>query len=119
MSYYNVDFETRSTVDLRRSGVYPYAAHPDTDVLCMSYADVEGVVRTWVPGDPIDETFVEHIRSGGVLRAWNAPFEKEIWTQVMTARYGWPDPALEQWVDTAAEAAVMALPRRDSWSRTV
>lgn len=111
MSYYNVDFETRSTVDLRRSGVYPYAAHPTTDVLCMSYADVDGGIRTWVPGDPMDLAMVAHIEAGGTLRAWNAPFEKEIWTEVMHKRYGWPEPTLEQWVDTAAEAAVMALPR--------
>ena len=31
----NLDFETRSTVDLKKSGVYPYAEHADTGVLIV------------------------------------------------------------------------------------
>jgi len=30
-----IDFETRSRCDLPARGVYNYAQHPSTDVLCM------------------------------------------------------------------------------------
>ena len=34
----HVDFETRSAVDLKKTGAYAYAAHPTTDIWCMAYA---------------------------------------------------------------------------------
>jgi DNA polymerase bacteriophage-type len=33
----SIDFETRSAVDLRKTGVYKYAADPSTDIWCMAY----------------------------------------------------------------------------------
>lgn len=53
----------------------------------------------------------QHINAGGEIRAWNSDFERIIWRGIMHKRYGFPEPRLEQWVDTAAEAAAMALPR--------
>mgnify|MGYP000314115480 CR=1 FL=1 len=34
----HIDFETRSVVDLKKSGVYVYAEHPLTSVTCAAYA---------------------------------------------------------------------------------
>jgi len=51
-----------------------------------------------------------HIVNGGEIRAWNADFERIIWREIMHKRYGFPEPKLEQWFDTAAEAAAMSLP---------
>ena len=42
MTTLNLDFETRSTVDLRRAGIYVYAEHPNTDVNCLAYAVDDG-----------------------------------------------------------------------------
>ena len=39
------DFETRSTVDLRASGAWKYAAHATTTPLYVSYAIDDGEVR--------------------------------------------------------------------------
>lgn len=112
MTFVSVDFETRSTVDLRKTGVYPYAADPSTDIWCMSYAwDEEEGVRTWLPGDAIDPALESWVQAGGELRAWNSGFEVQIWNRIMVPRYGWPTTSIEQWIDTAAEAAAMALPR--------
>ena len=46
----HLDFETRSIVDLRKSGVYRYAEHPATAVWCFSWSTPfdEG---EWEPGD--------------------------------------------------------------------
>ena len=106
----SIDFETRSTVDLRKTGVYPYAAHPTTDVWCAAYAFDDGPVEVWRIGEPCPDELAIHVMCGGTLRAWNAQFERVIWNNVM-ARYGWPVPDLEQWHCTAAQAATMALPR--------
>lgn len=115
MTFVSIDFESRSTVDLRRTGVYPYAAHPDTDLWCMSYSfEEEDAVHTWTPDDTPDADdarLMAHVEAGGTLRAWNSGFEYVMWNQILAPRYGWPETTVGQWVDTAAEAAAMALPR--------
>ncbi len=108
----NVDFETRSTIDLKRTGVYPYAAHETTDLWCLAFAfDEEDAVGLWHPGLPFPDRLTAHIASGGELRAWNAQFERIVWREIGTPRYGFPVVPAEQWVCTAAQAAAMALPR--------
>jgi len=113
--FVSVDFETRSQVDLRKTGVYPYAVDPSTDIWCMSYSLSDSdAVHTWCPGDSPDAadcTLMRFVEGGGTLRAWNSGFELQIWNEILAPRYGWPATKVEQWVDTAAEAAAMALPR--------
>ena len=106
----SVDFETRSTVDLRRTGVYRYAQDKETDVWCMAYAFDDAEPRMWCPGQPVDPDLVAYITKGGELRAWNANFERTIWNEILVTRYAWPKTSIEQWVCTAAEARAMALP---------
>ena len=63
----SIDFETRSTVDLRKSGVYVYAEHPDTEIWCMSYSfDGNDEVHTWVPGvDPrVERRLIDFVKQG-------------------------------------------------------
>lgn len=107
----SVDIETRGTVDLRKAGVYAYAAHTDTAIWVMCYALDNGPVRRWVPGEAIPGDFADHIRRGGKLRAWNSTFERVLWQEIIGPRHAWPTPALEQWHCTAACAAAMSLPR--------
>lgn len=107
----SLDFETKATVDLRRTGVYPYAEHPHTDVWVMSFAFGEEEPQRWYPGQKFPSRLRQHIESGGVLRAWNVSFESTIWELIMVPRYGAPPVPANSWHDTAAEAAAMALPR--------
>ena len=107
--YLSLDFETRSHVSLPKVGAYRYAAHPSTEVICMSWAagwDMEPV--TWIPGRPIDPLFTEWT---GPYRAWNATFERLIWHHVLRPQIALGLPALDRWYDTAAEAAALSLPR--------
>ena len=123
MEFLSIDFETRSTVDLRSSGVYPYAEHPTTDIICMAYAfgdEPVGVVRfdhglareTVLGGGKGGmHRIFDWVLEGKPLRAHNAQFERIMWRDVLGPRYGFPVPTMEQWYCSAAEAAAMALPR--------
>lgn len=93
-----LDFETRSECDLKVAGVYNYARHPTTEVLCMSYAEDDGPVRTWRPGESSPEI-------KGQIRAHNAAFERLIFWHVLKM----PIP-LEQFYCTAAQARANCAP---------
>ena len=97
-----VDFETRSRCDLRARGVYNYAQHGSTEVLCMSYAFDDEEVQTWVPGQnfpPEVENFT------GQIRAHNAAFERLIFWYVLGQNF-----ALGQFYCTAAQARANCAP---------
>lgn len=120
MTFLSVDFETRATVDLRASGVYPYAQHKNTDLWCMAYAFEGEEPEIWYPPHvqhvlqqafPFPERILDHILEGGEMRAWNAQFERVIWKNLMHRYSIFLEPKRSQWVCTAAEAAAMALPR--------
>jgi DNA polymerase len=108
----SIDFETRSAVDLRKTGVYKYAADQSTDIWCMAYkAPWSDDVLVWQPGDAVDTYLEDWIMAGGLLSAWNANFERTIWNEIMVGRYQWPRTAIKQWRCTMAQASAMGLPR--------
>ena len=110
MSVLHVDFETRSAVDLKKTGVYVYAADPSTGVWCMAYRFDDEATQLWKEGEPLPERIRLHILAGDTLIAHNANFERAIWRHVMTARFGWPEPEIEQWRCTMVMALAMSLP---------
>ncbi len=108
----SIDFETRSAVDLRKTGVYKYAADQSTDIWCMAYkAPWSDDVLVWQPGDAVDTHLEDWIMAGGLLSAWNANFERVIWNEIMVGRYQWPATKIKQWRCTMAQASAMGLPR--------
>lgn len=106
----HIDFETRSTVDLKETGVYVYAEHPTTDVWCAAYARNDEPVKLWTPGQPVPLEIIGAMHVGETLVAHNAAFERIIWRYILAPRYGWPEPKLEQWRCTMAMALAMSLP---------
>lgn len=118
----NIDFETRSTIDLKKTGVYPYAAHPTTDIWCMAVAFDDEEPEIWQPNwflqwgldhqMDLESRLKRHILGNGEIHAWNANFERNIWRSIMTKRYGWPEVKHEQWHCTMARAAAYALPQQ-------
>lgn len=86
-------------------GIAVYAEHPSTEVLCLSYGG-----KRWKPGDYPPETLFLHIESGGLVAAFNAPFEWWIWNTICTKRYSWPPLPLRQLRCSAARARAHALP---------
>lgn len=109
----SIDFESRSTVNLRTTGVYRYASDPSTSIICMAWAIGENDPVLWWAGNPFPAEIVLHILAGGPLRAWNAMFERVMWSKCLANRMipKLSVPRLDQWVCTAAEAAALALPR--------
>ncbi len=102
MSKLWIDFETRSHCDLPSRGVYNYAMHATTEVLCMSYAFDDEDVRTWTPLHPFPERVANFV---GQIRAHNAAFERLIFKHVLGM-----DFALEQFYCTATQARANCAP---------
>lgn len=108
----HLDFETRSTVDLRKAGMYRYAEDPTTEVICLSWRLGDGPVQRWHPGQPIPKELGAH---QGVYVAHNAGFERTIWNHKLCIgdEYGhFACIALEpEWQDcTMARAQAVSLP---------
>jgi DNA polymerase len=107
----HIDFETRSTCDLRKTGPWVYGQHYSTDVHCAAYALGEAEIKLWRPGMPRPEELTYALSRGLPFIAHNSGFERSIFANIMGHRYGWPIPPLDQWYCTASFAAAMSLPR--------
>jgi DNA polymerase len=113
-SIINIDFETCSTVDLRRVGVFKYAESDDTDVICGCYTlPGDNAARAWVPSRtgynmPIDLRGAA-ATIGSEIHTWNAGFEYSIW-DLLARRHRWAMPRADQFHCTMARAAYWALP---------
>lgn len=108
MTLTGIDLETASAADLKSCGAWAYSLHPSTRVYCAVFGRLrpDGTVetRSWEPGQP-----VPRIAASDTMLAHNCAFEKAIWQNVLTPRYGWPVmPAA--WEDTQAHAAAANLP---------
>jgi DNA polymerase len=112
---YNIDFETRSTIDLADQGLDIYANDPSTEVLCIAWAMEPDDVRihtpnSWKESGPLN-VLLKHVAHGGKIQAWNAMFEYAIWNCVCVPKYGWPELKLEQCIDSMAIAAANNVPQ--------
>lgn len=106
------DAETRSRVDLRKSGSYRYAEDPSTKILCFSYAFGDERPTSWRPGMKDPKPFLDHIERGGEISGWNiGGFDIPVWNEVCVRKYDWPAIRFEQAIDTMAQAAAMHLPQ--------
>lgn len=121
------DFETRSACSLKKSGAWRYSIDSTTEILCLAYrlpSWDEGRVEVWWPEALVSSglcvtsppltpflEMLDWIDDGGLVKAHNVWFEYCIWTNIMSARHGWPLIPLRQYRCSAAEAASHALPR--------
>ncbi len=111
----SIDIETYSPVDLQKSGVYPYAEHPDFSVLLFGYAFNDDQVRVvdLASGEQLPDQIYDALEDHRVLKtAYNAAFER-----VCLSRFLWPwalggyeflKP--EQWACTMVQALTLGLP---------
>jgi DNA polymerase len=106
----HADVETRSPVDLKKRGAYVYFEHPDTKVLMMAYRLDDGPLQMWLYDQPCPADIAQAIEDGATIVAYNAQFENLAF-DLMADRFGWPRPKHENYLDTAAAAAAMSLPR--------
>ncbi len=106
----HIDFETRSAVDLKKSGLHVYSRDKTTDLNCMAFAFDKHPVQIWKRGEPFPLDLIFHLEDGGDFLAHNAAFEFELWNEVGVKKYGWPRLPVENLHCTMATGYAMALP---------
>lgn len=111
MNYIYFDFETYSEVDIKNAGAYAYAAHPTTEVICLSYKlPHEDKVRLWLPGDHIPQQLTDLGLEDYQYAAWNVQFDAEIWRHILCKKFNWPWPGYDKFTDVMVDAAYNGLP---------
>jgi DNA polymerase bacteriophage-type len=108
------DFETVSDVNLKEAGAWRYSLDATTQVLCLSWEWDDGTRGSWTPldGKAIPPQIARAIADKVTFVAHNAGFEKAIWRNIMVPDFGWPDIPDEQWADSMARCAELALPQK-------
>jgi DNA polymerase len=114
-----IDFETRSRVDIKKTGSWVYAADPSTDVLCMALAINNGPIEIipFVIGD-FDcylEKDLEKFRKlcedeSNKFIAHNATFEQNIYANIFVKRFGFPELPPHRWHCTMAQCLIHSVP---------
>jgi len=131
----HLDIETRSREDLKTRGMYRYAEHDSTEMMCAQFAFDDEAVQLWIPHDGLElpaELFVHfrvkrpntaiycsktvpphmrmHIELGGEVWAHNAAFERTVLNGTAGRRLNFPHLRIEQMRCTMAKAAAHGLP---------
>jgi len=117
-----IDMESRATIDLIKHGVYNYAGHENTDILCLAFKSSEsGQVFLWAPEkyakyynkDTVPKKFLNSlIKRADEIEAHNINFERVMWYFQMHKKYGFEKLPFNKLRCSAALTAVFALPRR-------
>lgn len=128
-----LDIETYSEENLKSAGLYRYAEHVSTDLLCACWAFDDGPVSAWIPeadkgfkdalldlgafvggviytGPFVPTELRQHIESGGEIDAWNASFERNVLNGSAGHRYNFPKISVEQTRCSMARARACSLP---------
>jgi DNA polymerase len=109
-----MDYETASRVDLLNEGVYNYATDPSTHILCLSWAFDDQKPELWWPGRgyPFPQPIIDQFRLGRPrsIHAHNAAFERLITWYVLCSDGDIPEPPLEAFYCTAAQARSRGYP---------
>lgn len=75
----SIDLETYSSVDLKKSGVYPYAESSDLEILLFAYAVNEGAVQVVdiACGEEVPDEILQALSDDTVTKwAYNSQFER-------------------------------------------
>lgn len=135
----SIDFETRSAIDIRKTGARRYAIDPSTKILCLALRVDNKEPLLWVPDWVLSAlraavlscsaghihnfnrmvarvviTAPEVIRlvdDATRITAFNSGFEEAIWENQMELEFGFPPLPEEKISCTAVRSAVCGLPR--------
>lgn len=106
----SIDIETYSPVDIKKSGVYAYSAHPDFEVMLFAYAFDGGPVRVvdLTAQEELPEEVLTALTDPAVLkRAYNVSFERCCLSRMLQLTTFLPP---EQWECTMVKAAMLGYP---------
>lgn len=79
MKYLSIDLGTYNSLNLSKTGVYPYSAHPDFEILLFGYAVNGGPVQVvdLASGEKLPDEILAALVDPGVVKwAFNASFER-------------------------------------------
>lgn len=120
MNRVHLDFETRSHVDLKKTGSDIYLADKSTTPICLAFAINDGPVKlirfgesrgSYFYGDDLLlEELKQEILKGSLFVAHNAAFEIAAWKYLIVPHYNMPDIPISQWRCTMAKAYAYGLP---------
>jgi len=114
MTKIHIDIETYCELDLKKVGMYRYADHSSTEILCLAYAIDDKPVEIWKEHTDVllPESFIELLsQKDTILYAHNAAFERTLLNSMAGQRIGFPKTSVTKWRCTAAIAAYHSLPR--------
>lgn len=116
-NFFDIDFETKSELDITVVGAHKYAMHPSTEILIMGYSFNEVDVYDYdiyfsksKQLDKITSRVEKKLRQGYKLRAFNSMFEYLIWKYVGVRQLGLPKLKISQTYCVMAESCAMGFP---------
>lgn len=111
---YFLDYETFSPEDIKKTGAFKYAAHPEAEILIAAIARGDEPPVAWSVLDPFNVDFLmlldEAVSTGAVIWSHNAQFEYAVTKHLFRRTFHMEPPALEQWHCTAALCRLAAIP---------
>lgn len=106
-----IDFETRSTVDLKARGADVYARDPSTRVMAFAWAFNDEPIQVIGLGEKPPWEVIEFVQMKGSVVAHNAAFEWLIWNYCWSQEFeGLPLLKTENLICTMAMSYAMGLP---------
>lgn len=111
---YTIDFETRSCFDLRRGGLFKYARHFSTEILCLAFKKDDMPAQLWLYTDGATAeitAFLDDVQNGATCEAHNAEFEYQLWNNVGVRLHNWPALSPNQIRCSLARASMVGLPK--------
>lgn len=92
-------------------GAAKYTEDPAAEVLCLAYNLKMGKgPQLWIPNDPLPFELFDYLHLGGLIEAWNAPFEYWVWTNICEKKYYFPKLDPMQLRCAAAKSRAFCLP---------
>ncbi|MEJ9220680.1 DNA polymerase [Paenibacillus glucanolyticus] len=108
MTLLQIDLETYSSVDIKKSGVYPYVEAPDFEILLFAYAWDDDPVKVidLTDFEELPDDVMTALTDPGIIKtAFNANFERT----ALAKHLGVPMPP-EQWRCSSVHALTLGLP---------
>lgn len=126
-----IDIESRSCVDLRKTGVYPYVEHPQTELICLAglleqtvfvwlaphfekiVAGSSGLFESDVNYDKLPIVSLDHLNAtleaADEIVAHNVQFERVV-LQKLGGRYGITDIPKHKWRCSMSKCGASSIP---------
>lgn len=117
--FFDIDFETKSEVSIKKVGATAYAMHPSTEIMIIGYSFNTVDVFDYDPWY-CDLSQLKHfikkvcklLSRGYKLRAFNSMFEFLIWNFVGVRQFGFPKLKITQTYCVQAECCAMGYPAK-------